>query len=69
MPQDHLLNQSRRPSPKAYVKPFKIQEYNEDYKGRDRIWPDEEQALLPTARQNGQYRMLYLFLMIGFGTG
>jgi integrase len=51
------------------VKPFKIQKYTENYQGRDRIWPDEKQAMLSTARQEGQHLMLYLFVMIGFGTG
>ncbi|MCR9157812.1 MAG: tyrosine-type recombinase/integrase [Rhodobacteraceae bacterium] len=49
--------------------PFKVKQYQEDYHGRDRIWPSEKMKLFEAAKNGQHHPMLYLFLLIGFGTG
>ena len=49
--------------------PFKVEQYKEEYRERDRIWPSEKTKLFEAAKNGKHHPMLYLFLLIGFGTG
>lgn len=49
--------------------PYKVMQYKEDYQGRDRILPEEKSKLLKMAKRNNVHPLLYLFVLLGFGTG
>lgn len=50
-------------------KPYALKKFEEHYKPRDRIPHNEKAALLEIARSPDQHPLIYLFVLIGFGTG